>query len=214
MIRWIGGALVVGLLVLGFVAWKRSVAPAQPSAAGEPPAAGASVPPSGMPDAGGSSPGADVTPEAALASSGIQWKTPSSWREGGPRSMRLATYFVGGPDPETTGECAVFHFGPGMGGGVDDNIERWVGQFEGTPNYVRRVTSVRGLKVTRVEIAGTFLAPDSEMQSQGKRAGWKLLGAIVEGPQGAVFFKFTGPAAVITGATKDFDALLASLEKR
>ena len=76
------------------------------------------------------------------------------------------------------------------------------------------MTTVHGLRVTRVEIAGTFLAPDSEMQSQGKRPGWKLLGAIVEGPEGAVFFKFTGPAHVIDPAAKDFDGLLASLEKR
>ena len=214
MIRWIGGALVVGLLVLGFVAWRRSMEPAPGSgAAGEPPAAASPMPPSGTPDVGGS-PGADGSSEATLAASGLRWKTPASWREGGPRAMRIATYFVGGPDPETTGECAVFHFGPGMGGGVDDNIERWVGQFDGSPNYVRRVLTVHGLKVTRVEIAGTFLAPDSEMQSQGKRPAWKLLGAIVEGPQGAVFFKFTGPAAVIDGAAKGFDTMLASLEKR
>ena len=210
MIRWIGGALVVGLLVLGFVAWRRSVEPAQNPGAG---AAGASVPPSGMPGAGEPSP-ESLTPDAALVASGIKWQAPKAWREGGPRPMRLATYFYGGPDPETTAECAVFHFGPGMGGGIDDNIERWVGQFEGSPNYARRVLTERGMKVTRVEIAGTFLAPDSEMQSQGKRPSWKLLGAIVEGPQGAVFFKFTGPAAVIGRATRDFDGLLASLEKR
>ena len=209
MVRWIGAALVVGLIVLGFVAWKRSMEPAQPQGG-----APAATSPGAMPDGGGSSPGTAATPEDALAASGLQWKAPRGWREGGPRAMRLATYFVGGPEPETTGECAVFHFGPGMGGGVDDNIERWVGQFDGSPNYGRKVLTVHGMKVTRVEIAGTFLAPDSEMQSQGKRPDWRLLGAIAEGPQGAVFFKFTGPASVIGKATKDFDAMLASLEKR
>jgi hypothetical protein len=214
MIRWIRGVLVVGLLVLGFVAWKRSMEPARPADAGTSPAAGASIPPPGMPDGGGSPQDVGGTTEDALAASGIQWKTPSGWREGGPRAMRLATYFVGGPEPETTAECSVFHFGPGMGGNLDDNIERWVGQFDGSPNYARRVLTVHGLRVTRVEIAGTFLAPDAEMQSQGKRPGWKMLGAIVEGPQGAVFFKLTGPGRVIDGATRDFDALLASLGKR
>jgi len=214
MIRWIGGALVVGLLVLGFVAWKRSVEPARPADAGAPPAAGASIPAPGMPEAGEASLGAALTPEAALAATGIQWRTPKGWRDAGPRAMRLATYLVGGPDPQLTGECAVFHFGPGMGGGVDENIERWVGQFEGSPNVARRVLTVHGLHVSRVEIAGTFLAPGADMQSQGRMAGWKLLGAIVEGPEGAVFFKFTGPARVIDGATHDFDGLLASLEKR
>jgi hypothetical protein len=128
--------------------------------------------------------------------------------------MRLATYFVGGPDAQRTGECAVFHFGPGMGGGVDENIDRWVGQFEATPGSARRELDVRGLHVTRVEIAGTFLAPGADMQSQARLPDWKMLGAIVEGPQGAVFFKFTGPAGVIDGAARDFDQLLASLEKR
>ena len=208
MVRWIGAALVAGLLVLAFVAWKRSVQPAQSSAA--PPAAGAT---SGMPD-DGKSPGEPPTPDAALAATGIQWKVPGGWREGGPHAMRLATYYVGGPEPSTTGQCTVFHFGPGMGGSVDDNLERWVGQFEGSPNYARRVLTEHGLKVTRVEIAGTYLAPDSQMQSQGKRPDWKLLGAIVEGPQGAVFFKFVGPAAVIGPATRDFDGLIASFEKR
>ena len=214
MIRWIGGALVVGLLVLGFIAWKRSVEPARSADAGAPPAAGASIPPQGMPDAGEASPGTSAMPEDATAASGITWKTPKGWQEGGPRQMRLATYSVGGPDPQATGECAVFFFGPGQGGAVDDNIERWVGQFAGSPNYTRRVLTVRGLKVTRVQIAGTFLAPGADMKSQGQLTGWKLLGAIVEGPQGAVFFKFTGPARVIDGATHDFDGMLASLVKR
>jgi hypothetical protein len=51
------------------------------------------------------------------------------------------------------------------------------------------------------------------MQSQGKLPGWKLLGAIVEGPKGSVFFKFTGPAGVIDRSADDFDNLLASIEK-
>ena len=206
MIRWVGAVLVVGLVVVGFVAWRRSMAPASPPVAGAPAGAG---PP-------GSGPSAAPAPkqEDAAAASGIRWTAPAGWREGGPRPMRLATYFVGGPEPETTGECAVFYFGPGIGGGVDDNIDRWMGQFEGAPKSARRLLTVHGVRVTRVEISGTFLAPDSEMQSQGRRPGWKLLGAIAEGPQGALFFKFVGPAGVIDGATHDFDGLLASLEKR
>jgi hypothetical protein len=38
-----------------------------------------------------------------------------------------------------------------------------------------------------------------------------MLGAIVQGPQGPVFFKLTGPVGTVRGAAKDFDALLASL---
>jgi len=49
------------------------------------------------------------------------------------------------------------------------------------------------------------------MQSQGKQPQWRMLGAIVQGPQGPVFFKLTGRVGSVTRATKDFDALLASL---
>ena len=49
------------------------------------------------------------------------------------------------------------------------------------------------------------------MQSQGTKPGWRLLGAIVQGPHGPVFFKLTGPAATVGRAEHDFDAMLASL---
>jgi hypothetical protein len=211
MIRWVAGALVAGLLVLGFVAWKRSMEPVNAAGAGTPVASSPESPGSGgpAPDAA-----AAPTPEAALDAAGIRWRVPAGWRIGDARAMRLATYFVGGSDPQHTGECAVFHFGPGMGGGVDENIDRWVGQFEATPGSARRQLHVHGLDVARVEIAGTFLAPGADMQSQAQLRSWKLLGAIVEGPQGSVFFKLTGPAGVIDRAAPDFDALLASLEKR
>jgi len=52
------------------------------------------------------------------------------------------------------------------------------------------------------------------MQSQGKKQpGFRLLGAIVEAPQGLVFFKCTGPTATIGKAQAEFDALLGSLAK-
>src|SRR5204863_239134 len=107
-------------------------------------------------------------PQSVADVSGLTWTVPAGWREGGARAMRLATYIIGGPDPKLLGECAVFHFGPGLGGGVDENIDRWVGQFAATPNTARRVLTVHGIKITRVEVAGTFLAPGVDMQSQAQ----------------------------------------------
>jgi hypothetical protein len=74
---------------------------------------------------------------------------------------------------------------------------------------------VNGLKVTRAEVAGTYLAPGGPMmQSTGKRPGYRLLGAIVEAPEGSVFFKLTGEAATVAAAQSDFDALVASFKKK
>ena len=41
--------------------------------------------------------------------------------------------------------------------------------------------------------------------------GYRMLGAIVEGPQGSIFFKFTGPAKTIAANQTGFDKMLASL---
>ena len=95
------------------------------------------------------------------------------------------------------------------------NIDRWIGQFEvaGTPG--RSTKDVSGLKVTLVQIAGAYLAPSGPMmESQGKKENFRLLGAIVEGPQGSVFFKYTGPAKTIGASEAEFNAMVESLEKQ
>ncbi len=75
--------------------------------------------------------------------------------------------------------------------------------------------TVAGLRVTRAQVGGTYLAPGGPMmQSTGKRPGYRLLGAIAEGPEGNVFFKLTGPAATVAAAEPAFDALVVSLHKR
>jgi hypothetical protein len=129
--------------------------------------------------------------------------------------MRVATYAVPAAKGSEGGECAVFFFGPGQGGGIDDNVARWGKQFEGAPAPKRTTATVAGMRVTRAEVAGTYLAPGGPMmQSTGKRPGYRLLGAIVEAPGGSVFFKLTGPTATIGAAQADFDALVASLRKK
>jgi hypothetical protein len=52
------------------------------------------------------------------------------------------------------------------------------------------------------------------MQSTGKKPGYRLLGAIVEAPEGNVFFKLTGPDATVGAAQAELDALVASFEKK
>jgi hypothetical protein len=51
------------------------------------------------------------------------------------------------------------------------------------------------------------------MESTGKKTGFRLLGAIVAGPQGSVFFKLTGPAKTVAATEPEFNALIGSLTK-
>src|SRR5262245_12714824 len=159
-------------------------------------------------------PGLPAPAPAIGIAGGVQWKVPATWREAKAGSMRVATYEVPAAGSALTGECAVFFFGPGQGGTVDANLERWSRQFEGSPKPERSNRRVNELPVTVVRLMGTYLAPGGPaMQSQGKRPGYRLLGAIVEAPGGLVFFKLTGPGATIANAERSFEELVASISR-
>ena len=160
-------------------------------------------------------------PAAAFADSaaGIKWTPPSAWKQDAPRSMRVATYSIPPAKGDSeAAECAVFYFGPGQGGSVDANVQRWVAQFETpdgkpVPNPAPKKSKINGLAVTRLELEGTYLASMGPMAPPGaaKKPGYKLLGAIVEAPEGPVFFKLTGPAKTVAAAKADFEKMLSSL---
>jgi hypothetical protein len=156
-----------------------------------------------------------AAPASPASAGGIAWKVPARWTAGADRAMRVATYAVPAAKGAEKGECAVFFFGAGQGGGVEDNVARWGKQFEGAPSPQRSTQAVAGLHVTRAAVAGTYLAPGGPtMQSTGKKADYRLLGAIVEAPGGNVFFKLTGPAPTVAAAQADFDALVASIHRQ
>jgi hypothetical protein len=148
------------------------------------------------------------------AAGGIRWTVPTDWTVQAARPMRAATYALPAAAGAESGECGVFFFGRGQGGTVQENLDRWVTQFEGGTPPKKAEKTVSGLRVHTLEISGTYLAPGGPMmQSQGKKSGWRLSGAIVEAPDGLVFFKCVGPAATIEKAQKDIERLLASVSK-
>src|SRR5688500_1768724 len=89
----------------------------------------------------------------AESAAGIRWTAPATWNAEGPRPIRAATYSItpAAGDPGIA-DCVVNYFGPGQGGGVDANVERWKGQVLGAdgkpaPAKVDKRT-VRGVAVT------------------------------------------------------------------
>lgn len=151
----------------------------------------------------------------AATAGGITWTVPEAWTAGQGSAMRVATYDVPGAKGAEPGQCAVFYFGRGQGGGVDANVQRWAGQFKEKPTPKHERRTVAGVPVTRVDIEGTYLNPGGGMmQSQGEKPGYRLLGAIVEAPEGNVFFKLTGPAATVGAAEAAFDGLVGSIARK
>jgi hypothetical protein len=149
-------------------------------------------------------------------SGGVVWSYPSRWTKGAPRAMRVVTYAVPAAQGDSEGgECAVSFFPSGAGGDIESNIQRWSGQFENAPPPMRKDEDVNGLKIAKIVLSGNYLAPSGPMmESQGKKENFRLFGAIVEAPEGKLFFKFTGPAKTVEGAGAEFDALIASIEKK
>lgn len=154
----------------------------------------------------------------AESAAGLRWTAPAGWKAEGPRPMRAATYTIApAPGDSAGGECVVNYFGPGQGGGVDANVERWKGQVLGpdgkpAPAKVEKRT-VRGIPITVIDASGSYTGMGGPMAASGKpMPGYRLLGAIAEGPGGSVFFKFAGPAKTLGANQKQFEQLLASIE--
>jgi hypothetical protein len=164
---------------------------------------------------------APKAPAAAAAAStndghsALHWDDPPRWKRRTPSTpMRKVEYLVprAAGDSED-GECFVITFGPNQGGGVDENIERWVKQLQPTTSAVDRSKhTVNGMNVTRVEVAGTY-APMAmpSMPASSPRPGSRLVGEIVEAPSGTWFFKMTGPDATVKAAARELDALIDSV---
>ncbi len=71
------------------------------------------------------------------------------------------------------------------------------------------------MSVTTVTVSGTYLASMGPMfdNGQAKKTGYKMMGAIIEAPEGNVFIKFIGPEKTVTKEDGVFKELLNSIKK-
>jgi len=130
--------------------------------------------------------------------------------------MRAATYVVpAAPGDKEDGECGIYYFGQGKGGSVDDNMKRWIGQFEPAQEDAQpRKRTVNGLNVTSIDVSGAYTGAGGPMATTKTiKPGYRLLGAIVEAPEGLIFIKFTAPAKTAAANQANFENLLKSLAR-
>jgi hypothetical protein len=163
---------------------------------------------------------ADASGKAVDKSFGpIKAKVPSEWTEQTPSSsMRKAQYALpkAAGDGED-GELAVFYFGPGQGGSVEANIERWIGQIsqpDGSSSKDKAKTNkkeIGGMPVTLVDVSGTYSA--GMMSNAPPRQGYRMLAAVAETTEGPWFFKLTGPEKTIAKWSGSFDQLISSFKQ-
>lgn len=149
----------------------------------------------------------------------LRYAVPSAWtRVPAPSDMRAAQYRIPKVEGDTDdAELVLFFFGPGQGGTADANLERWYTQFsrpDGKPVKDAAVVTIRtinGLKVTSVDLSGTYKPAPMGGAAGAPKPDWRMLAAVVEGEGGPWFFRATGPEKTIADAKPEFDALLASV---
>jgi len=153
---------------------------------------------------------------ATFKVSEFTFKRPEKWEWVESASpMRKAQLKVPDTEKKNPAEVVFFHFGPSNGGGVQANVERWYGQFEGPReklNAKMEEVTVGKRKVTYVRAEGTYLSgmPGGPRTPQPNSA---LRGAIIESGEGDVFVKMTGPKGIVESADGDLRKMVESALK-
>jgi hypothetical protein len=142
---------------------------------------------------------------------GLSYEVPDNWKEEKPSSsMRKAQYRLPGADGAGDAEMAVFVF-PGGGGGIQANINRWIGQFkqpDGSDSMgktqIKKIESY-GLPVSIIYVTGTHLKGSMMGGSTTELKNYAMVAAIVETSTDPWFFKTIGPEVTINHWRPDFE---------
>lgn len=153
--------------------------------------------------------------------SSLKFTVPPGWiEEERTSSMRIAQYRLPKAEGDTeNGSVVLYYFGQGQGGSTAANIERWVGQMKqadsGSSKALAKEESfdVNGLKVTTVDVAGTYVAETTPGSGTFEnKPGYRLLAAVVETPNGPYFLKLVGPEKTVARWNESFLGFLKSFE--
>jgi hypothetical protein len=116
-------------------------------------------------------------------------------------------------------ELVIYYFGKGGAGGVEANLERWLGQItqpDGKPSKdVAKIekTKLAGQDATLVSVTGNY----KTQQMPGgpppvDKTNQTMLGAIVDSPEGPYYFKLVGAKPTIDANMAKWKAMLASMK--
>jgi hypothetical protein len=148
---------------------------------------------------------------------GLRFAVPAEWtRVPAASDVRAAQWRIPGSGGD--GELVLFYFGKGKGGSAPENLERWYAQMTEPDGRASRdagvvtIRTVNGLRVTFLDLPGTYHPMPAGGGGAEARPGFRVLAAVVEGADGPWFFRAVGPDATIGAARSGFEALLASVE--
>ncbi len=161
-------------------------------------------------------------PTGSTTLAGVSFTPPAHWSDLGADGMRQAQYRLDPVEGDSApGEVNVFYFGPQSGGGVQANLERWIGQMT-LPEGADPATAITRSTFTASGMPGHLVSMNGTYKSGGGRPmggdgemlpGYRLVGVVLEGPEGSLFFKLTGPEATARAMETDLMVMVKSAMK-
>lgn len=140
----------------------------------------------------------------------IKLKIPASWKQEKPSNNLRLVQFKPAPaeGDKPTAELVVSSFG-GDGGGIDQNLKRWIDQFTSEGRKIKLTSGEcpQG-KYYFSDLSGTYLQSSGGPFAGGKKTpmpGYRSLSVVLLVPnEGAYFLRLTGPEKTIAAATEAF----------
>ncbi|MEO8700113.1 MAG: hypothetical protein ABI867_08720 [Kofleriaceae bacterium] len=161
----------------------------------------------------------ESTADGRSAMGPFTFVVPKEWTVKPTTSSMRAAQFELSAKPGEEADLVVYYFGEGGAGGVEANLERWLGQIsqaDGKPTKDKAKidkTKVAGQDATIVTVTGRYQTtqmpggpPPADMPDGA------LIGAIVGSPKGPYYFKLTGHKKTVDANAARFKALLASMK--
>lgn len=137
---------------------------------------------------------------------GIRFDVPASWDEQPESEFYEAKYLIGSESGEMMLTLTT------MGGGVEANLERWVGQFQQSPGSRPRRDTLRvdGTSSEWLDVRGTFR---SRVGSRpGPHEDWRLLGVAIPMRPRPFLLKLVGPRAAVSEFEDEFRSFVRSAQ--
>jgi hypothetical protein len=160
--------------------------------------------------------------QGANQSGNLRFRPDAGWTAEQPSSsMRVEQYRLPRAEGDSSdGQLVVFYFGPGQGGSVEANLDRWVGQMQqpdgGSSKSKAKTdnTTINRMPVTLLDVTGMY----TESMTGGGGGGQQIQGlarmraAVIETPKGAYYVKLVGPEKTINRWDASFMEFIKSAE--
>jgi hypothetical protein len=162
-------------------------------------------------------PAVKETEELQLAEGRVVVIKPASWKSVKPKSTIIQYEFQAPIDAKDVSRVTIMT----ASGGIDANIKRWVGQFEGLKESDAKIEKkeIGEIIAHIVELEGTFKesmgGPFAPGGATKKFENHAMLATILELADGTtVFIKMTGPKEVVAAEREAFVTMISELKTK